>query len=203
MAFARPSPITTSRETRPQSSAFASFKPERRLQVEMTMSDPWEGRDEFNEAPTGAKIENPNHVREFTLAGNAHLTIVSAKTGTRFTYQIRSTPPNADGKESPVSHFVALLTEPDNTHGYKYIGHVFRFSDYTHGKKSNIAWDAPGARAFRWFWDQVVVQGKTPAEAELECWHEGRCAACGRRLTVPESIERGIGPECYSKRNGA
>lgn len=27
-------------------------------------------------------------------------------------------------------------------------------------------------------------------------WHEGRCSACGRRLTDPESIERGLGPVC-------
>jgi hypothetical protein len=47
-----------------------------------------------------------------------------------------------------------------------------------------------------------MVQGKTPAEVDLEVWHEGRCGACGRRLTVPESIERGLGPECYGRRNG-
>lgn len=29
--------------------------------------------------------------------------------------------------------------------------------------------------------------------------HEGRCGKCGRRLTVPESIETGLGPECSGK----
>jgi hypothetical protein len=29
-------------------------------------------------------------------------------------------------------------------------------------------------------------------------WHEGRCGRCGRKLTVPESIESGFGPECAS-----
>ena len=29
--------------------------------------------------------------------------------------------------------------------------------------------------------------------------HEGKCGCCGRSLTVPESIKRGIGPECWSR----
>ena len=29
-------------------------------------------------------------------------------------------------------------------------------------------------------------------------WHEGRCGRCGRKLTVPESIEAGYGPECIN-----
>ena len=32
--------------------------------------------------------------------------------------------------------------------------------------------------------------------AKLTAYHEGRCGRCGRRLTVPESIESGFGPEC-------
>jgi hypothetical protein len=32
--------------------------------------------------------------------------------------------------------------------------------------------------------------------ATLEFWHEGRCGRCGRRLTVPDSIASGYGPEC-------
>jgi hypothetical protein len=30
----------------------------------------------------------------------------------------------------------------------------------------------------------------------IEIWHEGKCGKCGRQLTVPSSIETGIGPEC-------
>jgi hypothetical protein len=37
----------------------------------------------------------------------------------------------------------------------------------------------------------------------LEVWHEGRCGRCGRALTVPESVERGIGPECWELRRAA
>ena len=29
--------------------------------------------------------------------------------------------------------------------------------------------------------------------------HDGRCGRCGRQLTVPSSIDKGIGPECATK----
>jgi hypothetical protein len=49
------------------------------------------------------------------------------------------------------------------------------------------------ARGFAWFWANLA-RGTFPDTFEF--WHEGRCAACARRLTVPQSIERGLGPEC-------
>jgi hypothetical protein len=33
----------------------------------------------------------------------------------------------------------------------------------------------------------------------VRCLHEGRCACCGRKLTVPESIDTGIGPVCAGR----
>lgn len=54
------------------------------------------------------------------------------------------------------------------------------------------------ARGFAWFW-RVLNGGTFPAAFEF--WHEGRCAACARRLTVPQSIATGFGPECAA-RNG-
>ena len=46
-----------------------------------------------------------------------------------------------------------------------------------------------------WFYEKVIVDGKKPSDIGLEVWHEGRCGKCGRKLIVPESIARGIGPE--------
>jgi len=53
------------------------------------------------------------------------------------------------------------------------------------------------ARGFVWFWANLD-RGTFPTNFEF--WHEGRCAACARRLTVPESIARGLGPECAGRR---
>lgn len=53
------------------------------------------------------------------------------------------------------------------------------------------------AKGFAWFWRQLSP-GRTLPNV-FQFWSEGRCCVCGKRLTVPESIERSIGPECAEK----
>lgn len=50
------------------------------------------------------------------------------------------------------------------------------------------------AKGFAWFWRTLTSGREFPAGFEF--WHEGRCARCSRRLTVPESVASGFGPEC-------
>ena len=52
-------------------------------------------------------------------------------------------------------------------------------------------------KMFVWTWNKVH-KGLLPAE--IEVWHEGACCYCGRKLTVPASIELGIGPDCAEER---
>ena len=40
------------------------------------------------------------------------------------------------------------------------------------------------------------------AHQGLKVMSSGRCTICGRKLTEPESIDRGIGPECFAKMGG-
>lgn len=151
---------------------------------------------------------------EFILAGNATFTLVSEKTGARFTYKAR----RADGDKADRPWFVSVLTGPDNEGDFSYLGCLFPESTvngvipagygrparschtgagFVQTKKSAIDRDAPSARAFRWFWDRAnraELQG-----LPLAVYHEGRCGRCGRKLTVPESILTGFGPECAGK----
>lgn len=125
----------------------------------------------------------------FLRAGNAVFTIRSKRTGTRFTFKVRK-----PGDDTP--HFVSVLTGSDNDNDYTFLGSIFADGTYRHGRKSTISQTAPSAVAFAWFWDNIA----DPALMEkVEVWHEGRCCRCGRRLTVPSSIESGIGPECATK----
>jgi len=48
--------------------------------------------------------------------------------------------------------------------------------------------------AFPWLWDRLTNGGGLPGA--IEVWHEGSCCRCARRLTVPASIEMGLGPDC-------
>ena len=132
------------------------------------------------------QLTDPDQAHDFILAGNATVTIVSVKTGARFTYKIRQ--PKDD---SP--HFIKVLTGADNESDYQFLGTVFDGDNYRHGRRSAIGEDAPSARAWAWFWDRLTRGLDLDA---VEVWHEGRCGRCGRKLTVPESIATGLGPVC-------
>jgi len=126
-------------------------------------------------------------VMTFLNAGRARFTLVSKATGNRFTYRVRAA---KDGR----IFFVSLMTGPDNERSFTYLGTLTPDGrSYRHGVRSPIAEDAPRARAFAWFHAAAIVRGDL---SRVEFWHEGKCGRCGRTLTVPESIERGIGPEC-------
>lgn len=123
---------------------------------------------------TPAQVTSP---KDFILAGNAYFTLRSEKTGTRYTYAVSK----ADAEPGkPEVWFVGLLTGPDNTGDYSYLG------------ISRMNADSLPVKAFTWTWEHLGnLHG-------VEVWHEGRCGRCGRRLTVPESIQQGFGPECVT-----
>lgn len=142
-----------------------------------------------------APIHDPTHVLRFLLAGNAHATFVSMKTGTRFTYRV-SQADKRPGDTLPPPHFVAVLTGPDD---YAYLGVIHGGKVYGHGKKSKIDPEATSAKAFAWLWRHLSA-GRMPPDCEV--WHEDRCGRCGRRLTTPESVASGLGPECMRLTGG-
>lgn len=130
---------------------------------------------------------------KFALAGNARLTLVSQRTGTRFTYRIKAK--TVKGGEAPAAPwFVSLLSGQDNDGDYTFLGTIFDDRvTYRHGRKATVSPDAPSAKGFAWAWS-FLAKGELPPGCEV--WHEGRCGRCGRALTVPSSIAQGLGPEC-------
>jgi hypothetical protein len=145
---------------------------------------------------SSAPIKDPAHALRFLLAGNAHATFVSRKTETRFTYKVVRADPRS-GDTRPPPHFVSVLTGPDR---YEYLGVIYGEKIFSHGRKSRVAASAPSALAFAWVW-QKLTAGRVPEV--LEVYHEGRCGKCNRRLTTPESVTQGIGPECARKMGAA
>lgn len=131
------------------------------------------------------------HALRFILAGNARVTLVSRRTGARFTFRVRVS------RDNPLIHFVAVMNGPNNEEDFAYLGTIFSQPQgtrtYRHGMKSRIASTAPSAVAFAWAFGKLA-RGTSPEE--LEVHHEGRCGRCGRVLTTPESISTGIGPVC-------
>lgn len=133
-----------------------------------------------------SKLETTD-IQTYVFAGNAIFTVLNPLTGNRFTYKVRCLE-NEDGSFSPP--FVSILSGQDNNDNYTYIGFI-RGSEFIHaGQKTKVSRDAPSVQAFIWFLHNI----KDPQPAEV--WHEGRCGRCGRKLTVPDSIQSGLGPVC-------
>ena len=128
---------------------------------------------------------------EFLLAGKAIFTIKSKESGKHFTYRIRK-PKDADRE----IHFVSLLTGSDNESSYSFFATIFDKKEYRHGKKAKISDTAEGVIAFRWFLRNLLAG---TVNDRVELFHEGKCCACGRKLTHPESVKTGIGPECSGR----
>jgi hypothetical protein len=79
---------------------------------------------------------------------------------------------------------------------YQYVGTLIN-GIFKLGKKSKISGDAQSVKVFNYV-SRKLKSNELPEFIEI--WHEGKCGRCGRTLTVPTSIESGMGPEC-SKMN--
>ena len=140
--------------------------------------------------PTPGELSSANDALRFIFGGNATFTIRSAKTGTRYTYKIRQ-------KEIGKPFFASVLSGQNNESDFSYIGFIPAATRdvLVAGNKGKP--DAPSFKALAWTVSQLTTKARIPEH--LEVFHEGRCCACGRKLTTPESILSGIGPECAKK----
>jgi hypothetical protein len=129
---------------------------------------------------------NAQDARTFILSGNATITLVSKETGNRYTYKVR-----AFG-DKPNFFSVGYLRGSNNENDFTYIG-VIDIDGFRTTQKSRLPASSGPVRAFAWSCSHILA-GAIPGA--LEVWHEGKCGMCGRPLTVPESIARGLGPTC-------
>jgi uncharacterized protein DUF6011 len=142
------------------------------------------------------------------------VTIVSKRTGTRFTYEIAEKDPDErQGQVKPSRvFFVDVLTGMNNERDFSALAVVtekpmlvprgrpggLTVRQSFHARAAKISADAPSAVAWRWFFE-LIRRGDEEAFLQVEVYHEGRCGRCGRRLSVPSSVASGMGPECASK----
>lgn len=138
------------------------------------------------------QITDPKAALEFMFGGSARFTLVSQKTGDRKTFRVQKKKGEPRLGDKPI-YFAQLLTGPNNTEDYTYLGYSHG-GGFSSGRKGNPS--HPAFKALAWAYGKLA-RGEMPEQ--LEFWHEGRCARCARVLTDPESIERGLGPECAGK----
>jgi hypothetical protein len=142
-----------------------------------------------------------NFHTKFILAGKAKFTIKNTDTGNRYTYSVRM-------NEFGDGYFVSVFTGTRNCNWrhYSYIGMLRRYKDKwkfctTKASFRKVKENDPGFSGFRWCWNKLI---NNDLPEKVSIYHEGQCGKCGKLLTVPKSIELGIGPVCdklinYSK----
>jgi hypothetical protein len=154
---------------------------------------------DFSSGP-GKSLKTWNDVANFIWAGHAVFTLLSLKTGMRYTYRIKVKKEDlahTDPDDINVTYFVEVLRGPDNTDHFSYMGVARRPGRFWITSKSRVLRSSGSAKAFIWFMAALFARRNVLGKL-LEVWHEGKCGRCGRRLTVPGSIERGLGDDCAS-----
>lgn len=140
--------------------------------------------------------------KDFVLAGKAVFTLKCpagfGEGKPHYTYRVKHK--EADGT-FPEAWFVSLLTGPDNTRDYTYIGMLLPHSGQVQPtKKSKYTLESMPVKLInRVLYRVWADQQQAILDAGFDLHHEGRCACCGRALTTPESILTGIGPVCAAK----
>ena len=130
--------------------------------------------------------------RAFILAGKAFFTVQNELTQNRFTFKVVQGKDRETGNRIPI-HFVSVFTGTNNNTHYSFMGTIFKDGTYKPSMKSmgNLRIPANADAVFAWIWKNLDA-----LPGAIKFYHEGRCGCCGKRLTVPESILSGYGPQC-------
>lgn len=137
------------------------------------------------------RLVGAKSIKEYCMGGNAIVTLTSP-TGVHYTYYIRA--PWQDDKEEftkDVRFVYALGAEQK----WFYIGGLYKNgTSFRSTKNSTVSGRSPVFKGVVYLVKMMNRDFDTPMIVQ----HEGCCSRCGRRLTDPISIERGIGPKCYT-----
>jgi hypothetical protein len=120
---------------------------------------------------------------------NGIYTYINTVKGTHRTFKIHTVKRgNLKGKR-----LVSLLSGPDNNSSYQAFAFVNEYGITAFRKHQHTQYESY-ARMIQ----DVALQGENSIYIQkgLEVKVEKRCLRCNRRLTHPESLKTGIGPEC-------
>ena len=140
--------------------------------------------------PITRKSITPAQFRNFIFAGRSVFTLENTKSGNYLTFKVKQVKKDKIAIDGLFT--IECKTLGDSDHGYKFLG----FLNTIENKFRRRFWDHKfiGYTTFFWLLRNLEVLEKF--SDKLAIYHEGRCCKCGMPLTVPESIDSGIGPEC-------
>ena len=141
-------------------------------------------------------MKNIQLSKDFFLGGKATFTVQNSETGQHRTYKIRKSNPTPQYPNP--AWFIKQMTGTDNESHYSYIGMLNTTTGgITLTRASKFAEGSDVVKSARWVMCRVILGLQIPDQMEIR--HSGKCGRCGRLLTTPESLDRGIGPECWEK----
>lgn len=129
---------------------------------------------------------------QFLKAGNATFTIVSQKTGARYTLKITRWEP----EKGKVFYNVKYLNGPDNTGDYAYLGQLTDDGAVKLTSRSHVTAASTLYKAASWALWRLTRDMPT---AGMDALRADTCCVCGRDITAPSSIDARIGPTCAKK----
>ena len=133
-------------------------------------------------------------VRNYITAGRALVTVLNTTTEGRHTYKITAPGKTAEERAEAEICFVSVLTGPENTSHYTYIGTLIRKTGrFVTTKGSRLPSSDVRVMGFSWLTRNVDRLSKFE---NVEIRHHNHCGRCNRLLTVPESVDTGLGPVC-------
>lgn len=139
----------------------------------------------------------------FVLGGEAIFTLANGL-GEHMTFKVYRAQPSTQFPQP--SYFAKVLTGPDNTNDYTYVGRVIINTDnplvtdpvLKRTAKTHFADDSKTMRAIKFALKAVwqIERGTYQLPPGYTIQHVGRCGKCGHPLTTPESLATGFGPDC-------
>lgn len=134
--------------------------------------------------------ELTSNLLSFVLGGKSTFTVENTATGGRFTFKVVQS-------HNGQVYFVKVLTGPDNSNDFSYLGTIFEAKKFVRTAKSRVGADAPSNKAFSWLFGRLV-EGKDLPEG-VKFYHSCRCGRCGKKLTTPLAVTLGFGADCAEK----
>lgn len=148
------------------------------------------------------------------LAGYALFSVVSARTGVHITVRVTRTRRASERQWSWFVYGRGGPANPDATDDSRvtsqggpwfYIGQLFAPKGYVKvvSTQATAERGAAALPAVNWFMARVHLGWDgTDGDVPARLLKSVKCARCKQPLTSPESIARGLGPECWEKQQG-
>ena len=130
-------------------------------------------------------LKNHVDIYEYIHGGHGVVTL-QAPGGKHFTYCFKKPHRESNFREGTL---FAYCIEGKNE--YNYVG-MYDVKSFRKTANSEYDEDSEQFKGAQYIIYMSLKDFNTP----MKLYHEGVCCLCGKKLTNPESIERGIGPQC-------